>query len=489
MKRIFDCFTFFNEVEVLELRLRETYESVDYFVICEGKKTFQGKDKPLNFLENEARFAKYRSKIIYRVVDNFPADADPWSREHHQRNAIRGAVEGFGVNANDIVIVSDVDEILNKNAFSIMRDHDGYFQIVMKMYQFFMNYVVDGQRWNKPYAASWDLIQKIKDLSRVRTSQEETYAMFRERAHRIEPGGWHFTFLGGAERVREKISAYSHTESYIARLLAPGQAERSIETGYSVGGRDLARYTELDGSYPKAVTDNVDYYQKLGFIKSPAERIAELERAFESLSEKSRRDADLLGQLSGLIARADVLLKPYSHPHYREVKFGGRNLIPSSRDFSQGFFPGYQSVRAEPSRDVPPYLYNNIVFRHVRDDIKVKEDNNCGWFDVEKIGLEVGSTCTASCYVWVPDDSAVTKADLTLSGCEGRQRVGVNLAIRSGWQRISSSALITEKTMASKYKISTVFRVHGGAGCVIYSTCWQFEVGNSATIYQETVAK
>ena len=161
----------------------------------------------------------------------------------------------------------------------------------------------------------------------------------------LSRAGWHFTFLGGAERVREKISAYSHTESYVARLLAPGQAERSIETGYSVGGRrDLARYTEIDGTYPKAVTDNIDYYQKLGFIKTPAQRIAELERAFESLSEQSRRNADLLGQLAapdrarGCAAEA-LFTSTLSGDQIRRTKF---DSVFSG--FFKGFFP-WLSIR------------------------------------------------------------------------------------------------------------------------------------------------
>ena len=64
-KRIYDCFIFFNELELLELRLRELQSCVDFFVICEAPVTFRGKQKPLYYLENQSRFLEFKEKIIH----------------------------------------------------------------------------------------------------------------------------------------------------------------------------------------------------------------------------------------------------------------------------------------------------------------------------------------------------------------------------------------------------------------------------------------
>ncbi|NBP59476.1 glycosyltransferase, partial [bacterium] len=87
-RKIYDCFPFFNEFEILEIRLAELYDIVDKFIIIEASKTHSGRDKPLYLRENIAKFAKYQDKIVIHTVD-FPANLqDAWSRERSQRDAI-----------------------------------------------------------------------------------------------------------------------------------------------------------------------------------------------------------------------------------------------------------------------------------------------------------------------------------------------------------------------------------------------------------------
>lgn len=137
---IFDCFTFFNELDLLELRLNELNEVVDYFVLVEATNTHTGKEKPLYYWENKDRFLPFSSKIIHVVVDDLPAEAsklrlfldriyhltldkgsinlafkrEAWNREMFQRNAILRGVLSVSPRDSDIVIISDVDEIPSK---------------------------------------------------------------------------------------------------------------------------------------------------------------------------------------------------------------------------------------------------------------------------------------------------------------------------------------------------------------------------------------
>jgi beta-1,4-mannosyl-glycoprotein beta-1,4-N-acetylglucosaminyltransferase len=73
---IFDCFIFFNEFELLEIRLNELNDVVDKFVLVEATKTHQGKDKPLYFEENKKRFSDFSNKMIHIAVSDYPKRAN-----------------------------------------------------------------------------------------------------------------------------------------------------------------------------------------------------------------------------------------------------------------------------------------------------------------------------------------------------------------------------------------------------------------------------
>src|SRR4051812_5983866 len=93
---IYDCFTFFNELDLLEIRLNELDPVVDKFVLVEATKTHQGKEKPLYFTMNKSRYEKFLPKIIHVVVDTYPdyEGQSAWLLEHHQRNMIMKGLEG-----------------------------------------------------------------------------------------------------------------------------------------------------------------------------------------------------------------------------------------------------------------------------------------------------------------------------------------------------------------------------------------------------------
>src|SRR5258708_40108162 len=110
---IYDCFVFFNELELLKVRFEELYDKVDHFVLVEAKQTFCGDPKPLYFAENAEKFAQYKHKIIHIVVDEFPPPAnnleheDWWVRHEFQLNAALRGLEGC--HNDDIILISDLD--------------------------------------------------------------------------------------------------------------------------------------------------------------------------------------------------------------------------------------------------------------------------------------------------------------------------------------------------------------------------------------------
>ena len=112
--KIFDCFKFFNELELLELRFMELYDTVDYFVLVEANKTHTGKPKNYIFEENKEKFTQYLDKVIHIKIDDMPSysEQDIWTAENFQRNCIMRGLVDYAKNG-DKIIISDIDEIPN----------------------------------------------------------------------------------------------------------------------------------------------------------------------------------------------------------------------------------------------------------------------------------------------------------------------------------------------------------------------------------------
>ena len=115
---IYDCFLFFDELDVLELRLNVLAEVVDRFVIVEAAQTFSGNSKPLNLRENWGRFEAFHNRITYIELGDLAPDRcvdhESWSRQAFQRDAIFQGLAGC--TESDWLIVSDCDEIPSPEA-------------------------------------------------------------------------------------------------------------------------------------------------------------------------------------------------------------------------------------------------------------------------------------------------------------------------------------------------------------------------------------
>ena len=109
--KIYDCFSYWDEDLLVDLRLNILDKYVDYFVIVEGNKTWQNNYKKLKF--DIKKFEAFKEKIIYIPVENMPGGENPWVRENFQRNCITRGLRD--TNAEDLIIISDADEIPDLN--------------------------------------------------------------------------------------------------------------------------------------------------------------------------------------------------------------------------------------------------------------------------------------------------------------------------------------------------------------------------------------
>jgi beta-1,4-mannosyl-glycoprotein beta-1,4-N-acetylglucosaminyltransferase len=230
MPKIYDCFPFFNELDLLEIRLNYLDSVVDYFVLCESMITFSGIPKKLFYQENKHLFEKFEHKIIHVVVDDTPEEyvkTNPFKTDQHQRNSvIKGLV---GCNDDDIIITSDLDEFPNIN---IIRDlpsfykEDMLFHLAQDMFYYYFNLKetsgkllsVTGE-FNGVTDKKW-LGTKICNYGLLKEHGVDTlrHSTMRESGRRIANGGWHFTYVGGhkqtsaKQRVLLKIECAAHQE-------------------------------------------------------------------------------------------------------------------------------------------------------------------------------------------------------------------------------------------------------------------------------------
>ena len=135
---IYDCFSFFNELDLLEIRLNTLDSIVDKFILVESTLTHTGKAKPLYYAENKNRFEKFNNKIIHIIVDEFPYFQNintremAWIRENCQRNAIlRGIPKP--ANDDDYLIIADLDEIPSPEAIKKALSYNGVTHLSLRM--------------------------------------------------------------------------------------------------------------------------------------------------------------------------------------------------------------------------------------------------------------------------------------------------------------------------------------------------------------------
>jgi predicted SAM-dependent methyltransferase len=327
-KRIFDCFIFFNELDLLDMRFEESFEYVDYFVICEATKTFRGAAKPLVFEQNKQRYARYLSKVRHIVVDDMP-EGEASQREYYQRNALRRGVSD--ATPDDVVIISDCDELIRRETLRYLRDHRGYFMLDMPMYQFFLNMRAVAEGWNKAYAFTYSLNDKVGDYNDGRRRSEEVFQRFPGINHRVPAAGWHFTFLGGAERVVEKIRAYSHAETWQQRMLQPGGAQFQMLMLKDVGGGRFLEYCEIDTSFPEAVRRRQKELTEQSFIKDARSRISEL----RTVVAQFERDRNLLSARNRYL-ETEVDRLTSKHVTETNIAFGKPSTQSSISRWSMG---------------------------------------------------------------------------------------------------------------------------------------------------------
>ena len=233
--KIFDCFMYFDEELVLDLRLNILYQDVDYFVIVESIYDHKGERRDLLF--DIQKFQKFRDKIIYLVYDEIPDlvesinDTDDEKekdrkyimnalyRENTQRDFI---LEGLNnADNNDLILISDVDEIPKLSSLNFNQIDDEIILFKQDMFYYKYNLALPNFKWTGTKATKKSRLKSPQWLRNVKDKKYPFYridTMFSDKKYTnikiIKDGGWHFTNIKTPKMIQHKLKSYLHHREF-----------------------------------------------------------------------------------------------------------------------------------------------------------------------------------------------------------------------------------------------------------------------------------
>jgi beta-1,4-mannosyl-glycoprotein beta-1,4-N-acetylglucosaminyltransferase len=291
--KIFDCFMYFDEDVVTDIRLNTLNDYVDYFVIVESKFTHKGDYKDLKF--NPKKFDKFKDKIIYLVYDEKPQQIEEVNendsedeksrkyifnagfRENGQRNFINKGLEI--ANDDDLILISDVDEIPNLKNINFINFKENLIFFNQEMFCYKFNLKLPNYNWvgtkscKKKYLKSPQWLRNVKDRK---------YPFYRfdiifsdnkySNINFINNGGWHFTNIKTAEEIKHKLKSYLHHREFDLSPLSTNQINDFIKNQQTIYDLKVDQRAQKIGSgiklekydiqkLPSYITNNLDKFK------------------------------------------------------------------------------------------------------------------------------------------------------------------------------------------------------------------------------------
>ena len=253
--KIFDCFMYFDEEVVLDVRLNTLNEFVDYFVIVESKFTHKGDPRNLKF--NHKKFEKFKDKIIYVVYEQEPKEIEIINsndseneksrkyifnaiyRENGQRNHIEKGLEL--ANQNDIILISDVDEIPNLLDVNLNKINEKIILFKQDMFYYKFNLYLPNLIWTGTKGCRRKNMINPQWLRNVKDRKYPFYridTIFSKNKYKsikyINTGGWHFTNIKTAKEIEHKLRSYLHHREFDVKPLSVEEIDKIIKNKQAI---------------------------------------------------------------------------------------------------------------------------------------------------------------------------------------------------------------------------------------------------------------
>ena len=267
--KIFDCFMYFDEEVVVDVRLNTLNEFVDYFIIVESRFTHKGDLRELKF--NHKKFEKFKDKIIYVIDDQIysqteeikPLDNEGEKsrkyifnaayRENGQRNLISKGLNGAG--NEDLILISDVDEIPKLNNINLKTINEKIILFKQDMFYYKFNLHLPNLIWTgtkackKKYLVNPQWLRNIKDRKYSFFRFDTFFSKTKYTDIKIiNDGGWHFSNIKTAKEIEFKLKSYLHHREFDVNPLSVNEIEKIIQDKQAIYDLTVDKTTNKIGN-------------------------------------------------------------------------------------------------------------------------------------------------------------------------------------------------------------------------------------------------
>jgi len=292
--KIFDCFMYFDEEVVLDLRLNILNKYVDYFVIVESIYTHKGDKRDLKF--NHKKFEKFKKKIIYLVYDEHPKNIEKVKNEDNEEEKSRKYIfnaayrengqRNFIINGlknaqnDDLILVSDVDEIPNLKDLDLKRVSQKIIFFRQDMFYYKFNLRLPNMIWTGTKACKRKNLKTPQWLRNIKDRKFSFYRLdtvFSKTKYvdvkLVENGGWHFSNIKTPAEIEYKLKSYLHHREFDENPMSISEINEIIKNKQAIYNLKVDKKTNKigDGSQlekysldklPKFLQDNLDNYKE-----------------------------------------------------------------------------------------------------------------------------------------------------------------------------------------------------------------------------------
>lgn len=251
---IYDCILFNGEWECLEMRCEELKGLNVRHILVEADYTFTGKPKEFNVWSD--RMAELQTKYPIQIsvsMSRYGRYENPWDNETYLRNRIKSHLIANPMHDDDVVIIADADEIHRRSVIEAYKPEEGFKALVTDKYGYYINLLEGKQTWKLSRIMPWSY---LKDT----TPNEVRNSGF---PGEISNAGWHFSWLGGVDKMLEKFASFSHQEPEVQKFANKELLEKKLEKGESLWSDDNWQIVGIDETYPIAVKNNIEKYKHL----------------------------------------------------------------------------------------------------------------------------------------------------------------------------------------------------------------------------------
>ena len=294
--KIFDCFMFYDEDLLLDLRLNILDQHVDFFVIIESKYFHNGKERQLKF--DIKKYEKFENKIIYIVHENEPAGihkvnkeddegiksykliTNAHLRENDQRNHISQGLNN--ATDNDLILISDVDEIPNFESINLEKIKNQLIFFEQSLFYYKLNRYLPNFIWygtkgcKKKYLKSPQWLRNIKSKKflfwRLDTLFSDTKYI---NKYFINDGGWHFSNLKNAEDIELKLKSYLHHRDYEVEELGAKKINELIKNNQTIYDMFGDKTSKKYGDDKRKKLEKYEFSNLPEFIKLNKDKLKE----------------------------------------------------------------------------------------------------------------------------------------------------------------------------------------------------------------------